>query len=158
MQSKPDTPQQFLRNSTFQGLFQSIDKHAELLKRVKRGLPDPLAKHCLYCLSREDMSLVIFTDSQAFGSQLRFYAPSILAKLNLDQEMPFKQVLVRYLHPTEPNIASRPMQQPSPETIGLVKASGKSAICEELGNSLERLGEAMERFAKEKAAGNPRCD
>ena len=104
------------------------------------------------------MSLVIFTDSQAFGSQLRFYAPSILAKLNLDQEMPFKQVLVRYLHPTEPNTASRPMQQPSPETIGLVKASGKSAICEELGNSLERLGEAMERFAKEKAAGNPRCD
>jgi len=151
MQSKPDTPQQFLRNSTFLGLFQNIDIHAELLKRVKRGLPDPLAKHCLYCLSREDMSLVIFTDSQAFASQLRFYAPSILAKLNLDQEMPFKQVLVRYLHPTEPNIASRPMQQPSLETIGLVKASGKSAICEELGNSLERLGEAMERYAKGKA-------
>ena len=152
MQSKPDTPQQFLKNSTFQGLFHNIDKHAELLGRVKGGLPDPLAKHCLYCLSREDRGLVIFTDSQAFGSQLRFYAPSILARLNLGQEMPFKQVLVRYIHPTEPNTASRTMQQPSPETISLVKASAKSAICEELGNSLERLAEAMERYAKEKAA------
>jgi len=151
MQSKPDNPRQFLMNSAFQGLFQSIDKHAELLKRVKGGLPEPLARHCLYCLSREDRGLVIFTDSQAFGSQLRFYAPSILAKLNIDEALPFKQVLVRYLHPTEPNIASRPMNRPSPETIGLVKACGNSAICEELGNSFERLGAAMEHYAQEKA-------
>jgi len=155
MQSKPDFPRQFLKNSAFQGLFQSIDKHAELLRRVKEGLTGPLAKHCLYCLSREDRGLVIFTDSQAFGSQLRFYAPAILAKLNVDQDKPFKQVLVRYLHSVEPSTASRPMKQPSPETIDLVKASGKAAICEELGNSLERLGAAMERYAKEKTAGTP---
>ena len=154
MQTKYDTTRQFL-NSAFQGLFQSIDKHAELLKRVKESLPDLLAKHCLYCLSREDRGLVIFTDAQAFGSQLRFYAPAILAKLNVDQDNPFKQVLVRYLHPVEPNTASRTMKQPSPETIDLVKASGKAANCEELGNSLERLGAAMERYAKEKTAGNP---
>jgi hypothetical protein len=150
MPYKPDPPQQFLKNSAFQELFRRIEKNTDLLKMLKEGLPGPLARHCLYCLAREDGSLVIFSDSQAFASQLRFYASSILAKLNVSQETPFKQVLVRYLHPTMPNHAVKPMQKPSPEVIDMVKASSKAAPCDELGKALAKLGAAMERYAKEK--------
>ena len=150
MAYKPDSPQQLLKNPVLQEILRRVAIHAELLKKVKEGLPVALAGHCLDCVAHEDGEVVIFSDSQAFASQLRFYAPVILAKLNANHGPSFfRRVSVKNLHPKAQDTAARLMQAPSPETIGIVKESGKAAFCDELGRALAKLGAAMERYAKE---------
>lgn len=150
MPLKPEHSRQFLRGPVFQGIFRRIEIQDELLGRVKHALPVHIAKHCHCCVPQEDRSLVIFTDLQTVASQLRFYAPSILAKLNTNQERPFKQILVRNLRPSISITAIKPMKPVSLKAIESVKASSKSAPCEELAIALEKLGATMERYAQEK--------
>ncbi len=150
MAYKPDSPQQLLKTPAFQEILRRVAIHSELLKKIKEGLPIALAGHCLDCVAHEDGEVVIFSDSQAFASQLRFYAPVILAKLNANHRSPFfRRVSVKNLHTTAQDSAVRLMRAPSPETIGIVKESGKAAYCDELGRALARLGTAMEHYAKE---------
>jgi hypothetical protein len=151
MPSKPEPPRLFLKDSVFQDIFRRIEIHAVLLRMVKEGLPSGLAKHCLDCVAREDGGLVIFTDSQAVASQLRFFAPSLLGKINVNLETPLKQVLVRNLSPEIPACAAvKPMKSASPSAIEAVIASSKAAPCDELAIALAKLGETMERYAKGK--------
>ena len=150
MPSKPEPPRLFLKNSVFQDMLRRVGIHAELLRMVKEGLPGPLAKHCHACVVREGGGLVIFTDSQAVASQLRFFAPSLLEKINVNLETPLKQVLVRNLSPEIPTTAVKPMKSASPAAIEAVKASSKTAPCDELAIALTKLGATMERYAKGK--------
>jgi hypothetical protein len=151
MPNKPQAPGQILKkDSDFQGLFQRIEIHNELLRRVKEALPELLAKHCQYCVVKEDGGLIIFSDSQAFASQLRFYAPIVLAKLNADRETPFKQISARNLNPEPPAKVIEPMKPASREVIEIVKASSKSAPNDELAKALARLATTMENYAKGK--------
>ncbi|MFZ4703705.1 MAG: DciA family protein [Candidatus Methylumidiphilus sp.] len=149
MTSKPKAPQTFLKNFIYQDLFRRIELHDRLLRQVKEGLPVALARQCLYCVAREDGGLVIFSDSQAVASQLRFYAPVILAQLNADREKPFKQVVVRNLPADEPKPTVKPMKVASPEAIAAVKASSMDAAGDELAIALAKLAATMERHAKE---------
>jgi hypothetical protein len=150
MISKPESARQFLDNPAFHGIRQRLAFHAELLKRVKATLPDSAADHCLHCVAREDGGLVLYTDSQAFAAQFRFYAPSIQAKLNAAGDLFVKQIAVRNLSLAPPKTAERaaaPMKEPSPESIEAVKASSHCAPGDELGEALARLGASMERYA-----------
>jgi hypothetical protein len=150
MPGKPEPPKLFLKDPVFQDIFRRIEIHAVLLRMVKEGLPSGLAKHCLDCVAREDGSLVIFTDSQAVASQLRFFAPTLLGKINVNLVTPLKQVLVRNLSPEVPAAAAKPMTAASPAAIEAVKAGSKAAPCDELATALAKLGAAMEQNAKEK--------
>ena len=151
MAYKPSSPQQILNHSVYQGLLRRIETNAELLRRVKAGLPEPMARHCQYCLGTEGGGIVIFSDSQAFSAQLRFYAPSILARVNVNMEPPpFKQVSVRNLPPAEPAPMVKPMKPVSAAAIKAVKASSAAAPSDELAIALAKLGATMERFAKGK--------
>jgi len=152
MASKPESTRQFLNNALFLDIRQRIETHARLLKKIKESLPAPMAERCLYCVAREDGSLVIYTDSQAFASQLRFHAPSILARLEAAGETTFKQIAIRNLSSVEPAAASKPetpMKKPSPKAIAAVKASSR-ATGDELDAALARLGASMERYAENK--------
>ncbi len=148
MAYKPSSPQQILNHSVYRGLLRRIETNAELLRRVKAGLPEPMARHCQYCLGTEGGGIVIFSDSQAFSAQLRFYAPSILARVNVNMDPPFKQVSVRNLPLTEPAPVVKPMKPVSAAAIKAVKASSTSAPGDELAIALAKLGATMERFAK----------
>jgi len=148
MPHKPKHPQSFLKDSAFLDIFRRIELHDKLLRSVKEALPEMLASECQHCVAREDGALVIFSDSQMVASQLRFYAPSILAKLNENLESPFKRVLVRNLPTPEPEIADKPMMPTSPEVIEMVKARSKDSPCDELAVALAKLGATMERHAK----------
>ncbi|MFZ4704349.1 MAG: DciA family protein [Candidatus Methylumidiphilus sp.] len=150
MAYKPSSPQQILNHSVYQGLLRRIETNAELLRRVKAGLPEPMARHCQYCLGTEGGGIVIFSDSQAFSAQLRFYAPSILARVNVNMDPPFKQVSVRNLPLAEPVPMVKPMKPVSAAAIKAVKASSTAAPGDELAIALAKLGATMERFAKGK--------
>ncbi len=151
MPNKPEPTRQFLNNTIFQDIHRRIDFHAELLRKIKQAIPGPMAAHCLDCVAQEDGGLVLYTDSQAFASQLRFFAPSILAKLNIDGELSIKRVLIRNLSLTLPTDFEKPvapMKKPSSETIEMVKASSRFAADDELSAALARLGATMERYAQ----------
>ena len=150
MPTKPEPPRLFLQGPTSQDLLRRIAYHAELLARVKAALPETMAGHCQYCLAREDKGLVIFADAQAFAAQLRFFAPSILAKLNASQEVAFTKVLVRSLQPGPPGLEVKPMPKASPVAIAAVKACSQDTAGDELAVALAKLGATMERHAKGK--------
>lgn len=150
MTSKPESARQFLNNTIFQDIHRRIAFHTELLRRIKQAVPAPMASHCLYCVAREDNSLVLYTDSQAFASNLRFLAPAILTKLNAPGDLTIMHMQIRNLNLTSPTAVEKPvtpMNKPSAETIEMVKASSLCAADDELSAALARLGDTMERYA-----------
>jgi len=154
MTSKPEPTRQFLNNPAFQSFHQRIAFHDELLRRIKANLPEIAVRHCLYCVAREDGSLLLYTDSQAFASQFRFYAPSIQTKLNAGGDLFVKQIAIRNLNLATPTTVvdkeMAPMQPPSPESIEAVKSSSECAHDDELAGALARLAASMERYAQKK--------
>lgn len=152
MPNSPESTRQVLNNAVFQDIRRRVDFHAELLKRVRECLPSPMAKHCRYCVAREDRSVVLYVDSQAFASQLRFRLPALLAKLNAPDDLSIKQIVLRNLPLTTPSVVTKPMapmKVPPPHAIEMVKASSQSAADSDLAKALARLGAAMERYAKQ---------
>ncbi|MFM8333431.1 MAG: DciA family protein [Candidatus Methylumidiphilus sp.] len=148
MANHPAPPWQILKGSLLQDMLRRIDFHAEMLRRVKAGLPAAMADHCVDCVVREDGGLVVFTDSQAFAAQLRFLAPGIQTRLNDSGDVAIKQVTIRKLPPAPiVDKPMSPMQAPAPDAIAAVKAGGQSAPGDELAQALARLGASMERFA-----------
>ena len=151
MANKPESTRQFLNNAIFQSIHQRVAFHAKLLRKIQEALPGPMAEHCLFCVAREDESLVVYTDSQAFASQLRFHTPSILAKLNVAEEAAIKQIVIRNLASTAPTESAKPlspMKKPSRKAIEAVKASSDSSKGDELSAALARLGATMESYAE----------
>lgn len=151
MANIPEPTRQLLKNEIFQDIHRRLDFHAELLWKVRQAVPGPMARHCLYCVVREDRSVVVYTDSQAFASQLRFFAPTILAKLNAAGDLAVSQVQIRNLSPDPKEAYEKtmvPMKKPTSEIIGMVKASSVYAPTDELKAALARLGETMECYAK----------
>ncbi|CAG0965573.1 hypothetical protein ANRL2_01227 [Anaerolineae bacterium] len=150
MPNAPESTRQVLNNAVFQDIRRRVDFHAELLKRIREGLPTPIANHCRYCVAREDGGVVVYVDSQAFASQLRFRLPALLARLNAAGDLSVKQIVLRNLPLTTPSVVTKamePMKVPPPETIEMVKASSLSAPSDDLAKALARLGTAMERYA-----------
>ena len=150
MPHSPESTRQVLNNAVFHDIRRRVDFHAELLKRIKDGVPAPMAKHCRHCVAREDGGVVVYVDSQAFASQLRFLLPALLAKLNGEGGLSIKRIVLRNLPLTEPSVVTKampPMKVPPPEVIEIVKASSQSAPSDDLAKALARLGVAMERYA-----------
>jgi hypothetical protein len=156
MASKPIPTRQFLNNPAFQEIHQQVARNASLLKKIKAALPGAISEHCLSCVARDDGLLVVYTDSQAFASQLRFHAPLILARLSAAGDAAIRRIAIRNLasiedmQPVEKTMA--PMKKPSTKAIEAVKATGRNAaVGDELSAAMAHLGATMERYAGKKA-------
>jgi hypothetical protein len=66
------------QNRTMAFFYSQIEQQQRILQRIKAVLPEVLAKQVRHCLIR-DKKLLIYTDSAAWASQLRFYKSTILA-------------------------------------------------------------------------------
>lgn len=153
MATKPEPTRHLLNDPIFQGFHQRIALHEALLKKVRANLPGIAARHCLHCVLEEDGGLLLYTDSQAFATQFRFYAPLIQTKLNAEGDLSIKQIAVRNLTLDAPSKAEKampPIQPPSRESVEAVKASSACAGDDELGRALARLAASMERYAANK--------
>jgi hypothetical protein len=60
--------------------YSQIQQQHLILQRIQAVLPEQLAKQVRHCLIR-DKKLLIYTDSAAWASQLRFYNSAILAAI-----------------------------------------------------------------------------
>lgn len=57
-----------------------INQQKQILQTLRAVLPDTLAQHLHHCLIN-DKKLLIYTDSAAWASQLRFYDKALLAAI-----------------------------------------------------------------------------
>ncbi len=60
--------------------YSQIEQHQLIARRIQAVLPDALAKQVRHCLIR-DKKLLVYTDSAAWASQLRFYNCAMLAAI-----------------------------------------------------------------------------
>ncbi len=150
MSRRPESPNALLiQSSGFRALLVQVEKHERLLRIARAALPSVLGEHCKACLSKEGR-IVIFADSPAWATQLRFFGPAILASLRSCDGENFREVQVRNLTRETIPDESRSMNLPSPEVARMVRMSAIDAPTDELRAALMRLGATIERYAGRK--------
>lgn len=116
-----------------------IQKHRQMLDLVKRALPGFLAVHCVDCVIKPDR-LILYVDSAAWASQIRFYAPQLLSKLEQSTGFRPKDLQIRNFVASIGENFGRPRIVPPPVFIAeLLKNSALSASSGEIKDSLLRL-------------------
>ena len=68
------------KNRTMAYFYSQIEQQRRISQCIQAVLPEALAKQVRHCLIR-DKKLLIYTDSAAWASQLRFYNSAILAAI-----------------------------------------------------------------------------
>ena len=81
-------------NRTIDKLVSEIDQQKNLLSVVRSVLPETLAQHTLRCVIH-NATLLIYTDSAVWSSQLRFYNSAILAAILPIIAEPIKTIQIR---------------------------------------------------------------
>ncbi|MDP3008737.1 MAG: DUF721 domain-containing protein [Methylococcales bacterium] len=124
----------------FQG---QIGQQKRLLHAVQKLLPTELAAHVHCCLIR-DNKLLVYTDSPAWASQLRFYHATLLA--NISPTVADVQVKVTQQVGFVAG-AERKAQLPCPEKIECIKNDSLNIDDEPLQAALLKLSATLERLS-----------
>jgi hypothetical protein len=127
-----------------------IENHRRLLAAIRHLLPPPLAAHCRDCVAGDD-TLMLYAESAAWASQLRFYLPRIIEELAKEGHGRYRQGKVRTLalalvapHAAPPRPA--PIR-PLPATIAALEAAARASEGE-IGTALARLCATLRRLPR----------
>ncbi len=117
----------------------------QLLGKIRQTLPEPLGAHCLYCVLRGGGQLILYTDSAAWASKLRFYhfeLQSAAGKLG-----PLNSIQIRVLLPT--GRVEKPPQLliPPPEVLDQLEQNAATAADPQIKRALQRLVRTLRRKA-----------
>lgn len=123
-------------------LSKEIEQHRLIAQRIKSAVPVELASHVLYCLARPG-KVIMYTDSSAWASQLRFHQEIILAALNQTQSVLQIKVSPAFtqgnrLTISKPNI-------PPQSIIRDIERVSKYINDKELSDALARLSGTLSR-------------
>jgi hypothetical protein len=82
MAKKPPSfkPSWSFQNRTMVYFYSQIEQQQRIVQHIQAVLPYALAKQVRHCLIR-DKKLLVYTDSAAWASQLRFYNSAMLAAI-----------------------------------------------------------------------------
>ena len=67
-------------NRTIAHFYSQIEQQKQVLQRIHEVLPATIAQHALHCVVN-GKKLLVYTDTAAWASQLRFYNSAILAAI-----------------------------------------------------------------------------
>ncbi|MEN8259314.1 MAG: DciA family protein [Pseudomonadota bacterium] len=125
-----------------------LEVHKKALDASKKVLPAFLSGHCLDCVISGN-KIIVFTDTSAWSSQLRFYSAAILQAVNAAIPGRYDSVHVRVLLPWKPvpDTASPP-RLPSHETVAQIRQNAQHTADDHLKRSLIRLSQALEPRGK----------
>ncbi|MCW8907457.1 MAG: DUF721 domain-containing protein [Sedimenticola sp.] len=130
----------FRANQTFRDLLKKSAEQALLLQLVRRLVPPPLDTHCVAAVKKGNQ-LLIYVDSPAWASRLRFTVRQLSAKLAETGEG-VQKITVRVVVTSR---AERPARGP------IRHLSGNNArLLTETAEQLDdaKLSEALRRLAK----------
>lgn len=132
-------------------VFQSrLEQQQSLLRRIRNALLHPLASHVLHCVANEK-KLLLYTDSAAWASQLRFLQQDILQAAGNAQAHPFEKLQIRIL---TNQLSGNPRTErkanlPSTERIMLLNNQANALGDSQLQQALQRLGATLARLKDE---------
>lgn len=137
------------QNRLFGFYVNQIAQQRQMLQNVRKGLPDNLAKHACHCLVSNG-TLLLFTDSAIWASQLRFYNKAILANIApVTQEIVQKMQIKVMTQSTGTSPASVvKVKIPTVATIELMKKQTACVNDKPLQQSLLRLNATLRRLAE----------
>ncbi|WP_286293134.1 DUF721 domain-containing protein [Methylomarinovum tepidoasis] len=112
--------------------------HQRLLTALRRSLPPALRDHCLACVFGRDGTLILYTDSPAWATQLRYLQPRLLPALAAIA--PVTRLRARVLPPSRPPaIEAAPPRLPPPEIVAQLRQQVAWVADEAVRASLLRL-------------------
>ncbi|MGZ8142665.1 MAG: DciA family protein [Methylosarcina sp.] len=127
--------------------FSQLEQQQLMLQLIREVLPDPLAQHVLHCV-KNDKKLLVYTDSAAWASQLRFYKSPILTVLAATNGQAAENLQVRiFTEEVSPEKEGlKKANTPSVENIALIHNHGETIDDEELKQSLRKLSATLARL------------
>lgn len=124
-----------------------LEHQLKMLDRVREILPASLAQHVFHCV-KNDKKLLIYTDSAAWASQIRFYKNAILEAVAAMNGPVAENLQIRILtdqFDPQKRTAEKP-HIPSPENILLIRNQSENVVDKELKQALQRLSETLARL------------
>ena len=126
---------------------ETIAEQNQLLSIVGTALPTSIAEHVNHCVLSGNC-LLIYTESAAWASQIRFFQQAILSKLHDSGQAKITLVRIKVFSlPREPE-TGRKVQMPSPETVramaGLADQKSDDVLDVALANLANTLRKRLE--------------
>ena len=149
----PQTPPTFkaslsFKNRTMAYFYSQIEQQYRFVQRIQTVLPGGLAKQVRHCLIR-DKKLLIYTDSAAWASQLRFYNSAILAAIVPVTRTPVEIMQIKIIA-GQTGIILRPKRKakiPSVEKIELIRGHSLTVSDNQLRLALLKLSTTLARLS-----------
>jgi hypothetical protein len=149
----PQKPPSFKASLSFQNrtmayFYGQIEQQQGLLNCIQAVLPEALAKQARHCLIR-DKKLLIYTNSAAWASQLRFYKSAILAAIMPMTRTPVDILQVKIIKGQTGLISEfkRKPKIPSAEKIEAIQSQSLTISDNQLRLALLKLSSTLERLS-----------
>ncbi|HEY8158875.1 MAG TPA: DciA family protein [Methylobacter sp.] len=151
-------------NGTIAYYCSQIEQQKQVLQRIHEVLPIAIAEHALHCVVN-GRKLLIYTDTAAWASQLRFYNRAILAAIApvTRESVSIMQIKVRAETPStgrrqeaeDDDLQTRPLGKkpniPSPEKIAFIHSHSLTVSDEQLKTALLKLSATLAKLSKRQA-------
>ncbi len=125
---------------------QKINQQQQLLASVKSILPADLAEHTLYCVL-SGKKILLYTDSAAWSTQLRFYQSHIISFLKDKAEPVIDSLQVKLIPASEEKVRQTRAKIPCRENIEMVRQQALKETDAKLNQALLRLSETLQRLS-----------
>lgn len=139
------------KKSVVLNLKKRLDRHSVLLRLIKNSLPESLAVNCCGCCLNQS-TLIIYSRSATWVSQLRFYKPELKQSLNeKTSEFHISEIIFRVLVTPEGLTAENSQPQPispSNNTIDEIQDSARFITDKKLSQSIENLALTLRRHKR----------
>ena len=152
-------------NRTIAHFYSRIEQQKLALQRIHGVLPATIARHALHCVIN-GKKLLVYTDTAAWASQLRFYNSAILAAIApvTRESVSIMQIKIRIetsptghrrgaLAGAEASVTGRKPIIPSAEKIELIYKHSLTMADEQLKQALLRLSTTLAKLSERQASG-----
>jgi hypothetical protein len=138
-------------NRTIAHFYSQIAQQKQVLQRIHGVLPAAIAKHALHCVVN-GKKLLVYTDTAAWASQLRFYNSAILAAIApvTRESVSIMQIKIR-VETLQTMPPGRTPIIPSAEKIEFIHNHSLTVSDEQLKRSLLRLSTTLAKLSKRQA-------
>ncbi|MDI1230139.1 MAG: DciA family protein [Methylobacter sp.] len=137
-------------NRTMAHFYSQIEQQKQVLRRIHDILPAAIAKHALHCVIN-GKKLLVYTDTAAWASQLRFYNSVILAAIAplTRESVSIMQIKVRVETLSATSLPGRTPIIPSAEKIAFIHNHSLTVSDEQLKLALLRLSTTLEKLSNQ---------
>lgn len=138
-------------NRTIAHFYSLIEQQKQVLQRIHEVLPATIALHVLHCVVN-GKKLLVYTDTAAWASQLRFYNSAILAAIAPVTRESVSIMQIKIGLETSPAASQgRKPNIPSAEKIEFIHQHSLTVADEQLKQALLRLSATLAKLSKRQA-------